>query len=99
MRLAREFKRPDWRRMLSEISSSELSEWFGFFREHYFSDVLLDAEFSTLQSTVLALVTGTVKDADYFSLLSPPLPEDRTDDELMTMGEGIFGGVRYGPAN
>lgn len=99
MRLAREFKRPDWRRMLSEISSSELSNWFGFFSEHYFSDVLLDAEFSTLKSTMVALVTGKAEPADDFSLLSVPLPEDRTDDELMTMGEGIFGGVRYGPAD
>ncbi|EKA1866066.1 MULTISPECIES: phage tail assembly protein T, partial [Enterobacteriaceae] len=27
MRLAREFRRPDWRQMLAEMSATELGEW------------------------------------------------------------------------
>ncbi|EAB2795492.1 phage tail assembly protein T [Salmonella enterica] len=98
MQLAREFRRPDWRRMLSEMSASELGEWAAHFTENSFSDALLDAEFATLKALVTGLVTGAVQDADDFRLLSAsePVPE-KTDDELMRLGEGITGGVRYGP--
>ncbi|EME7605473.1 phage tail assembly protein T [Salmonella enterica] len=68
--LAREFRRPDWRRMLDEMSSTELSEWADFFRENSFSDALLDAEFSTLKAQVFMLVTGREIDAADFSLLA-----------------------------
>lgn len=99
MRMAREFRRPDWRRMLSELSSSEFSDWFTFYREHYFSDLLLDAEFATLKFTMVSLVGGHsgVSPRD-FCLLSPESQDvdDKTDDELMAIGEGILGGRRYG---
>ncbi|AYL65724.1 MULTISPECIES: phage tail assembly protein T [Citrobacter] len=98
MQLAREFRRPDWRRMLSEMSASELGEWAEHFSLKSFSDALLDAEFATLKALVTGLVTGVAQDADDFRLLSAaePVPE-KTDDELMRLGEGITGGVRYGP--
>ncbi|HAK8511664.1 TPA: phage tail assembly protein T [Salmonella enterica] len=98
MQLAREFRRPDWRRMLSEMSASELGEWADHFGRFSFSDALLDAEFATLKALVTGLVTGAAQDADDFRLLSAaePVPE-KTDDELMRLGEGITGGVRYGP--
>ncbi|EBZ2142375.1 phage tail assembly protein T [Salmonella enterica subsp. enterica serovar Newport] len=98
MHLAREFRRPDWRRMLSEMSASELGEWAEHFSLSSFSDALLDAEFATLKALVTGLVTGAAQDADDFRLLSAsePVPE-KTDDELMRLGEGITGGVRYGP--
>lgn len=48
MRLAREFRRPDWRRMLAEMSATELGEWAEHFGKNSFSDMLLDAEFATL---------------------------------------------------
>lgn len=98
MQLAREFRRPDWRRMLSEMSATELGEWATHFTENSFSDALLDAEFATLKALVTGLVTGAAQDADDFRLLSAsePVPE-KNDDELMRLGEGITGGVRYGP--
>lgn len=97
MRLAREFRRPDWRQMLSEISATELGEWAGYYRENHFSDVLLDAEFSRLQATLVALFcSGEPPSPDEFSLLNPPGEQEQTDDEMMSVGEGIFGGVRYG---
>jgi phage tail assembly protein T len=40
MRLAREFGRPDWRAMLSEMSSSEWFEWIEYYQDHCFSDDL-----------------------------------------------------------
>ncbi|HBW4577318.1 TPA: phage tail assembly protein T, partial [Klebsiella pneumoniae] len=48
MRLAREFGRPDWRAMLSEMSSSEWFEWIEYYQDHCFSDDLLDSHFANL---------------------------------------------------
>lgn len=98
MRLAREFRRPDWRRMLSEMSASELGEWGDFFRMQSFSDIWLDVQFSTLKSLIVQMVSGERVPAGEFSLV----PEqgdiaERTDDELMHLGEGISGGMRFEP--
>ncbi|EJJ3882729.1 phage tail assembly protein T [Salmonella enterica] len=98
MQLAREFGRGDWRRMLSEMSATELREWAEHFRQYSFSDFHLDAEFATLKSLVAGLVTGKPHDATDFSLMPDPEPEfEQNDDDMMFAGEGIFGGVRYGP--
>ncbi|EOV0285015.1 phage tail assembly protein T [Salmonella enterica] len=97
MQLAHNFRRPDWRRMLSEMSASELGEWAGHFRLHSFSDTLLDAEFSTLKSLMVSLVSGEKTAADDFSLMPDPEPSfEKSDDDMMFAGEGIFGGTRYG---
>ena len=90
MRLAREFRRADWRRMLSEMSATELGEWGDYFRMQSFSDVWMDAQFASLKALIVRMVSGS------------SLPEEngipeRTDEELMHLGEGISGGVRYGP--
>ncbi|MBO8132456.1 phage tail assembly protein T [Dickeya fangzhongdai] len=101
MRLAREFKRPDWRAMLSEMSATEYQQWLAFFDENPFYDRLIDAEFASLRYSIAVMMWGhselTVQD---FSLLNTPEKEDdeTTDDELMLLGEGIYGGMRYGPA-
>ncbi len=100
MRLAREFRRHDWRTMLSELSSSEFSEWFDFYQENYFSDVLLDAECCALRATMLALTGHQDIPLQQLSLLQQAVEsETMSDDELMAIGEGLFGGVRYGPDN
>lgn len=97
MQLAREFHRPDWRRMLSEMSASEVGEWAAHFRQFSFSDALLDAEFSTLKSLMVGLAVGKKADPEDFSLMPDPEPtHQKNDDDLMFAGEGIFGGVRYG---
>lgn len=99
MRLAHEFKRPDWRRMLSEMSASELGAWGEFFTVNSFSDLLLDAQFATLKSLLFSLVSAKdVPSPDEFSLITLPVAVERTEDELMTAGEGIIGGVRYEPS-
>lgn len=98
MQLAREFRRADWRRMLSEISSTELGEWGNYFRRQSFSDVWTDAQFSTLKALMVQLVSGKTVSAGDFSLI--PGDEnraERTDDELMRLGEGISGGMRFEP--
>ncbi len=98
MHLAREFRRADWRRMLSEMSATELGEWGDYFRMQSFSDVWLDAQFSTLKSLIVQMVSGERFPAGEFSLV--PDEEDmaeRTDDELMHLGEGISGGMRFEP--
>lgn len=80
------------------MSSTEFGEWAVFFRENSFSNVLLDAEFSTLKSLVCMLVTGKKTDAADFSLLTPSVPEPGKDDkELIEAATGILGGVRFEP--
>lgn len=84
--------------MLSEMSAMELGAWSEYFRQYSFSDAHLDAEFATLKSLVAGLVTGTPHDAADFSLMPEPEPAfEQNDDDMMFAGEGIFGGVRYGP--
>lgn len=84
--------------MLSEMSATELGAWSEYFRQYSFSDAHLYAEFATLKSLVAGLVTGTPHDAADFSLMPEPEPAfEQNDDDMMFAGEGIFGGVRYGP--
>lgn len=84
--------------MLSEMSASELGEWAEHFSRHSFSDALLDAEFSTLKLLMVALVSGEKATAEDFSLMPEPEPSFvKNDDDMMFAGEGIFGGMRYGP--
>lgn len=99
MRLAREFSRADWRRMLSEMSATELGEWGEFYREHPFSDALLDAEFATLKSLMVSLASSENDAAaeDFLLLHETTGISEKSDEELMTLGAGISGGVRYGP--
>ena len=85
MRLAREFRRADWRRMLSEMSATELGEWGDYFRMQSFSDVWMDAQFASLKALIVRMVSGSSDAAVAdFSLLPEEngIPE-RTDEELM----------------
>lgn len=64
-----------------------------------FSDVWMDAQFASLKALIVRMVSGSSDAAVAdFSLLPEEngIPE-RTDEELMHLGEGISGGVRYGP--
>ncbi|WP_249355667.1 phage tail assembly protein T [Escherichia albertii] len=101
--------RPDWRAMLAGMSSTEYADWHRFYSTHYFHDVLLDMHFSGLTYTVLSLffsdpdmqkaagLAGGVRfgpDGNEVIPASPDMTED--DAMLMTVSEGIAGGVRYG---
>jgi len=103
MKLAREFRRPDWRAMLADMSSSDLEEWHRFYESHYFDDALLDAHFAALNLNILSLVCGENDlNVGHFSLLKPHVVEeqpDPDDEQLMAIAEGLSGGVRYGPAS
>jgi len=101
MKLAREFRRPDWRAMLAGMSSSELSEWGRFFHEQYFESNLLDTHFSKLSHLIISMIGG---DSDitprHFSLLNPPEIEPEMDSEtMMSLAESLPGGVRYDPVS
>jgi phage tail assembly protein T len=61
MRLAREFGRPDWRAMLSEMSSSEWFEWIEYYQDNCFSDDLLDSHFANLSYLAVSLFTDPDK--------------------------------------
>lgn len=100
MCLAHEFRRPDWHRMLSEMSSSELADWQRYFMHTPFSHRLLDAEFAALSNTLVSLATGECElNAEDFSLLTPSGSDVRmTDEMLMAMAESM-GGERHVPAN
>ncbi|AUU95636.1 MULTISPECIES: phage tail assembly protein T [Klebsiella] len=104
MRLAREFGRPDWRAMLSEMSSSEWFEWIEYYQERCFSDDLLDSHFANLSFLAVSLFTDPDKhgiSAPDFSLLATAREEseDVSDEQLMSIAESIPGGVRYVPAS
>ncbi|VCY67386.1 hypothetical protein BANRA_02118 [Escherichia coli] len=74
-------------------------EWGDYFRMQSFSDVWMDAQFASLKALIVRMVSGSSDAAVAdFSLLPEEngIPE-RTDEELMHLGEGISGGVRYGP--
>ncbi len=58
----------------------------------------VDAECSTVKSMMSGRVTGKDQDAEMFRLITGPESlHEKTDDELMILGEGITGRVRYGP--
>lgn len=104
MRLAREFGRPDWRAMLSEMSSSEWFEWIEYYQDRYFSDDLLDSHFSNLSYLAVSLFTDPDKhgiSALDFSLLATGRAESEelSDEQLMSIAESIPGGTRYVPAS
>lgn len=91
MRLAREFRRADWRRMLSEMSATELGEWGDYFRMQSFSDVWMDAQFASLKALIVRMVSGSSDAAVAdFSLLPEEngIPE-RTDEEGNTNISGV----------
>lgn len=100
MKLAREFRRPDWRQMLAGISSSELAEWGHFYREQYFENDLQDMHFSRLSHLIISIMyRGTDLTPASFSLLNPPVSVPEPDDDtLMSVAESL-GGVRYGPVS
>ncbi len=83
------------------MTSSELSRWVRYFGETPFSNRLLDAEFAALNSTIVSLVSGDVgmSARDFSLLVADPAPTEMTDDLLMSAGEGLAGGVRYGAAD
>lgn len=98
MKLAREFRRPDWRAMLAGMSSTELAEWGRYYRQQYFENDLLDAHFSRLSHLVVSVMfPDTELTPLNFSLLNPPEPETlpMDDDVMMSVAESL-GGVRYG---
>ncbi|HEY1844603.1 MAG TPA: phage tail assembly protein T [Buttiauxella sp.] len=102
MKLAREFSRPDWRVMLSELSSTELKDWAEFFGENFFFYSQIDAHFSSLEHLVLSMHCPKHKlSVENFSLLKRPAVaasnDDMTDEQIMTASEGLSGGMRFGP--
>lgn len=86
--------------MLSEMSATEYSGWVHHFATTPFSDELLDAEFATTKGLIVTMLTGNnVNDADFSLLAKTESEPEKTDEDLMLAGEGLYGGVRYDPAN
>ncbi|HCT9040551.1 TPA: phage tail assembly protein T [Providencia rettgeri] len=101
LRLAREFGRPDWRRMLDEISATEYSDWTDHFSKVPFTPQLIDAEFAALQKTVFQTMFGGDTKLTDFMLLTDIESDDSemSDEAIQLASEGISGGVRYEPPN
>ncbi len=103
MKLAREFRRIDWRNMLADLSSTEYSEWGEFYHHHFFEDALLDAHFAALNLNIVSLAIGeNTLNPGHFSLIDPiEVAEavETDDDQLMALAESLHGGMRYGPAS
>lgn len=102
MKLAREFSRPDWRAMLSQMSSTELREWELFYKDEFFSPDLIDAHFSNLSYHITGLACNDHEQtpADYSLLVPRNIPAkniETSDETMMDVAESIPGGTRYGP--
>lgn len=103
--MAREFRRPDWRRMLSGMGCTELREWSVFFCQRPMTDILTDLEFATLTANLVRLVdsSSTLTPADFRLLRDAgeeafvpgdDIPE-RTDEMLMALAAGMAQGERF----
>ncbi|MEI9716157.1 phage tail assembly protein T [Moellerella wisconsensis] len=101
LRLAREFKRPDWRRMLSEMSASEFNDWIVHFDKTPFTPQLMDIEFAALHTSIYSAMCGAKTDiADFMLLTDVTASDDDMSDELIqSISESIPGGLRYEQAN
>lgn len=100
LKLAREFCRPDWRAMLSELSSSELSDWVLFFRENYFFYSQIDAHFSRLSHLVLSMMGKNSMTSADFSLYNPSRNDTTVpEEELASLAGTLPGGVSYVPVS
>ena len=101
MRLAREFGRPDWRRMLSEMSATEYNDWVDHFSRTPFMPQLIDIEFAALHGSVYSAMCGAKTEITDFTLLTDiePNEEDMSDEAIQSVSEGIMGGVRYEQPN
>lgn len=101
MKLAREFGKPNWRAMLSAMSSSELAEWDDFYREQYFSPDLIDTHFARLNHLVIDVMCKDhgLTPTDFSLLGATPQPLPQNDESIMQIAEGIYGGTRYVPAS
>lgn len=101
LRLAREFKRPDWRRMLSEMSASEFNDWIVHFDKAPFTPQLMDIEFAALHTSIYSAMCGAKTDiADFMLLTDVTVSDDDMSDELIqSISESIPGGLRYEQAN
>ncbi|EJD6043694.1 phage tail assembly protein T [Providencia rettgeri] len=101
MRLAREFGRPDWRRMLSEMSASEFSDWVAHFSKTPFMPQLVDIEFAALHTSLYMAMGGTKTELTDFMLLTDVEADEggMSDEAIQLASEGISGGVRYEQPN
>lgn len=105
MKLAREFNRPDWRAMLSGLSSTELKEWADYFSDTFFTHSQIDAHFASLEHLILSVkFPKHNKSVVDFSLLSmaeksamAASDDGMSDDFMMMAAEGLSGGLRFGP--
>lgn len=84
--------------MLAGMSSTEYADWRHFYCTHYFQDAQLDMHFAGLTYAVLSLFFAdpVMKPSDFSLLNRCGTEEESEDDVLMSVSEGIAGGVRYG---
>lgn len=82
------------------MTATELADWLHFFNETPFTLPFIDYAFSGLNYTVASVFGGAnnVSPED-FSVLSRQPAEEMDDETIMSVGEGIAGGVRYEPTN
>jgi len=101
MRLAREFNRPDWRMMLAGMTSTELSEWAVFYKDHYFQESLVDAHFSNLSHLAVSLMCSKhdLTPASFSLLRQHTEDPEPSEEQLMSLAESVSGGVRYVPVS
>lgn len=104
--MAKDNNRIDWRTMLADASSTEITEWAEFYEDNFFKDEFIDAQFATLSYRVLSFVYPKhMCELSSFSLLrsfnkvsaANETPGEMTDDQIMMAAAGAAGGLRFEP--
>ncbi|MCO8052026.1 MULTISPECIES: phage tail assembly protein T [Proteus] len=86
--------------MLSEMSSSELADWGRYFGEVPFTLPFYDWAFAGLNCTIMTALTGKENcSLTDFTLLNKENTNEMKAETMMTISEGMAGGIRYEPTN
>lgn len=97
MFLARQHRRPDWRRMLSEITAGEYLDWVRHFSENPFDYHLEQFGIGQVSAAIYNCILRPEKPVPPTQFyINPSIPEntEMTDDEMASAGLGIAGGIR-----
>lgn len=92
MMMARQFNRPDWRRMLSEISSTEYIEWCRHFGEYPVDYHINQFAMGRVCATILMPHCGadsTLSPSDFY--YNPPERPVQSSEEMATVASSIPG--------
>ncbi|MFC1099127.1 phage tail assembly protein T [Pasteurella multocida] len=94
MKLAHEFRRPDFKRMLREMSVSEYFFWCKYFGKRPFMLEMIDYAQSSIVSSAYNVAAGkAISSAQDFSVLNHVVRDSEMTDEQIEDASGATSGV------